>query len=240
MTTLPKIGATALLATALLVSPLASVEAKNKDKYKIGIASTLSATTTVATTSAKMPWHTTLMVKTTGKVHATGQVGSVSGNTFTLNLWGGTWTVQTDATTKFSGKAVLTAFKVGDQVKVEGTVSGSSTTIIAKHITNTNAVKAMKQHKKEAKKIVKELKGSIQTTINGLGSVLSIGSTTLQVKTGTSTNVTVETDVNTKYYSKSWLPINFADIKIGHNIGVAGSTTSSTTLKAALIHNLSL
>jgi hypothetical protein len=73
-------------------------------------------------------------VNDAGKVSLAGKVASISGSTVVVSSWGGSWSVDTTgATLKGSNQQSITLsdVKVGDEVKVEGTVSSSSLAVHA-------------------------------------------------------------------------------------------------------------
>jgi hypothetical protein len=188
--------------------------------------------------SVSIPFHKKLMVNATGNISLNGTVKSVAPSSFVVESWGGLWTVTVNADTKFGANLGTSSIKVGNEVYVKGAASTSNLTIVASRVDDTTSIKTLAQQKKDGKKLEKEL-SKFQKNLKGSATVQSTASSSLSVK-GKKGTYTVSTDANTKVYSKSWTPLSFADIKVGHVVETFGSTTSATNVHAALILDLSL
>jgi hypothetical protein len=199
-----------------------------------------------------------LQVANKGNVRILGKVATTTSNGFSLVSWGGTWNILTSSSTKLTNKGSLSLVKSGDIVRVQGTVSTSSpTTIIAKLIQDRSFKKGKKVENKDEPEGMKHLreiftgknKGtSTASTSDALkiATVQSIAtgnaSTTgaFSVKLQNGTVMTITATPQTRFFNRSLNPIAFSDIKIGHVLAAYGSSTSSTSLNAAIIHDLSL
>ncbi|MDQ3014631.1 MAG: DUF5666 domain-containing protein [bacterium] len=232
-------GLTLVLAIAILAGTAGTVEAKSTKVH---------ASTTI-------PFKMKLQVALSGKAHLTGKVESVSGDSFKLSSWGGTWTVKTGSSTKFSNKGSVSLIKVGDYVQVHGKVlNAQAMTLEAQHINNKSFKKDTKNlDKKIEKKLGKLFKGhkdddklyASSTDALKVATVQSVSTSTnsLSVKLQNGVSYLVNTSGLTRYFNRALNPINFSDIKAGHNIAAYGTTTtagSTTTLNATIIHDLSL
>lgn len=239
MTKLTYSGLTLVLAIAILAGSAQSVEAKSHKVH---------ASTTI-------PFKMKLQVALSGKAHVTGKVESVSGDSFKLSSWGGTWTVKTASDTKFSNKGSVSLIKVGDYVQAHGKVlSAQAMTLEAQHINNKSFKKDTKNLDKKLGKLFKGHKGDDEkpgkayaTTTDALkvATVQSVSTSnnSLSVKLQNGVSYLINTSGLTKFFNRALNPINFSDIKAGHNIAAYGTTTtagSSTTLNATIIHDLSL
>jgi hypothetical protein len=228
-------GLTLVIAIAIIATATPVAEAKSKDSTEIHASTTL-------------PFKMKLQVALSGKAHVTGKVESISGDSFKISTWGGTWTVKTATSTKYSSKGSLALIKVGDFVQVQGKVSNAEAmTLEAQHINN----KSFKKEVKNNKNILKFLKGdnddrkghhASSTDALKLATVqtVSTSSSSLSVKLQNGLTYLINTSGATKFFNKALNPITFSDVKAGHTIAAYGTTTSSTTLDASIIHDLSL
>ncbi len=211
-------GLTLVLAIAILASTVTVAEARTK-----------------ANASTTIPFKMKLQVALSGKAHVTGKVESMSGDSLKISTWGGTWTVTTATSTKFNNKGSLALIKVGDYVQVQGKVSNAQAmTLQAQHIND-------KSFKKVAKKTRMELSHASSTDMVRGATVQSVATSSLTVKLHNGVSYLINTSGVTKFFSKALNPITSSDIRTGHTIAAYGSTTSSTTtLNATIIHDLSL
>lgn len=236
MKTLTYSGLTLVLAIAILAGSAQSVEAKSHKVH---------ASTTI-------PFKMKLQVALSGKAHLTGKVKSVSGDSFKLSSWGGTWAVTTATDTKFAHKGSVSLIKPGDYVQVHGKVSSAQAmTLEAQHINNKSFKKDTKNLDKKLGKLFKgnddeKPRKSYATTTDALkvATVQSVSTSnnSLSVKLQNGISYLINTSGLTKYFNRALNPINFSDIKAGHDIAAYGTTTpgSTTTLNATIIHDLSL
>jgi hypothetical protein len=222
-------GLTLVIAIAIIATatPVAEAHSKNSDKNFA---------------SSTLPFKMKLEVALSGKAHVTGKVESISGDSFRLSTWGGVWTVKTATSTKYSNKGTLALIKVGDYVQVQGKVSSTeATTLEAQHINDKSFKKEMKKNKDLLKSLNKKHHASSTDAVR-VATVQSVAtsSNSLSVKLHNGLTYLINTSSATKFFNRALNPINFSDIKTGHSIAAYGTTTSSTTLDAAIIHDLSL
>jgi hypothetical protein len=228
-------GLTLVIAIAIIATATPVAEAKSKDS-------------TQAHASTTMPFKMKLQVALSGKAHVTGKVESVTGDSFKVSTWGGQWTIKTSTSTKYSSKGSLSLIKVGDYVQVQGKVSNTEAmTLEAQHINNKSFKKEVKNNKNVLKFLKRgddDRKGHHASSTDALKlatvQTVSTSSNSLSVKLQNGLTYLVNTSGATKFFNRALNPITFSDIKAGHNIAAYGTSTSSTTLDAAIIHDLYL
>lgn len=132
-------------------------------------AQTTSTATSTATSSdsghgksLKLPGNR-VEIGPSGEANIVGSVTAVSGNSLSIQSWGGTWNVAVATDTVVAGigvKGDISQIKVGDVISVHGKMSlGSSLVLRAKVIKDFSLNKALSGAKKEVKdEIKKELK----------------------------------------------------------------------------------
>ena len=152
-----------------------------------------------------------------------GQVSSTGSSTLKITVKDKEYMVNVDIANdilvnRLWDKINLGDIKVGDTVQVFGTKTNS--TIDAK--------------------LIRDISIPIQTEINITGTVTSVSSGTLNVKTYNNTEYIVNVEAGDIIVNRIWDKISLSDIKVGDKLMVIGQTTGSTTINAKLIKDLSL
>jgi len=182
----------------------------------------------------RLPWLMRVQIALTGKAHITGTVESVSSSGFNVKTLGTTWNVAVGTSTKFTHKHTLANIRVGDTVKVQGKLS--STTSLALTATLVDN----KTFRKATTTPSATTTPPTSSTILRFATVQNVGSTTLGVRLQNGSNITIETSSTTKYFNQNIQPISIFNILVGHTVVAYGTSTSSTTLQASHIYDLSI
>ncbi len=211
-----------IVALALIAGGASIADAKSPNSDKANKAHKTSS----------IPLGMRIQIAITGKAHLEGTVQSIGANSFTVNTWGGVWTITTSTSTKYTHKSSIASIRIGDQVKVQGTISPTATnTVIAKQVDN-------KTNKKNA---TSPVVGTTTTPVLGLGVVSSTGTSTLVVTRNNSTStINILTSSSTVFLNKLLVPITFSQILTGHAVAVSGTTTATSTISATVIQDLSI
>lgn len=142
-------------------------------------------------------------IEQNGNVKLGGTIASISGNTLTINSWGGVWTVDA-ANAKFTRKAggvsSLTEMKVGDRVMVAGSMQATGLALTAK-IVHNESIHAIASNKV----------GTVSNLNSGAGTF------TLTTREGTALQVT--TNTNTKFW------VGTSTSTIASLAGISATTT---------------
>ncbi len=130
----------------------------------------------------------------------------INSNVLTVTKDGKTYTVTTDANTKFRrhfwGKSSLTEIKVNDKLNIWGTwTDDTQTSIRAKLIRDLS---------------VQKRQGVF------LGKIISLGTNSFVFQTNNRGDLTVTVSQNTKYSKRNDKTISFADLKVNDKVRVKG------------------
>lgn len=139
--------------------------------------------------------------------HLTGAVLSgVNASTLTVQKDGKTYTVTTDANTKFRrhfwGKSSLTEITVNDKLNIWGTWTDNTRT----------SIKA---------KLIRDLSVFKRQGVF-LGQIISLGVNTFVIHTTNRGDMTVTVSSNTKYTKRNEKTINFSDLKVNDKVRIKG------------------
>jgi hypothetical protein len=220
--------ATLLLVTVLFGMGTQFAQAKNRDNE--------NESRGKGHKSITLPFRMRLQIAMSGKASLVGTVESVSGTTFRINSWGGVWTVTTDSNTKFGKNESVAQFTVGDSVKVEGKVSTTTTlAILAKKIENKN-IRNNGTHTGTSSPATT----TPVTTEVRIGTVTSVGSTTLDIRQSNGKTSIFTITSLTRFFNSQLQSISQSQILTGHNVAAYGTTTNSSSLNVVVIHDLSL
>lgn len=149
-----------------------------------------------------------------------GEVTAISGSSFKVTKNGKTFTVNTDANTRFRrhfwGKSTLAELSVKDKVNVWGVWADDSQTVINARLVRNLSV--MKRH------------GTF------FGEVTSKGTNTFVIKSRARGNQTVTVASDTKIVNRKNESISFADIRVGDKIRVRGVWDKSNSTITEVTH----
>ncbi len=225
MKTITRSGLAMMLALALVAGSASVASAKGHDdngKHN-------GHKSEKARISGNVPFAMRLQINMTGKVDLQGTVQTIGANSFTVNTWGGTWVINTASTTKYTHQNSIASIRVGDVVRVNGKVSTTTTnTVLAKQINN-------KTYKKNA---TSPGTGTTTTKV-GVGTVASVGTSSLVVNLYNSGTTNIQTSSSTIFLNKLLSPISFSQILVGHAVAVSGGVTAHATITPAVIQDLS-
>lgn len=134
------------------------------------------------------------------------KVDSISGTTLTVSKDGKTYTINTDASTKFRrlfwGKSSLSEISVGDNLNVWGKwTDDAQTTILARMIRDTSIMKRFGVF---------------------IGTVKSKDTASFVITTVNRGDQTVSFDNNTKFVNRKGATISYNDVNVGDRVKVRG------------------
>jgi hypothetical protein len=184
-----------------------------------------------------------LRVDATGKVLLRGTITAISGNAFTVQSWGGAWTVNVlpgaQVLPNLTGND-LAGFEVGDYLGAQGTVDQNAAwtidaTLVRDWTYRANMSAEQKQNRASASQTVKS-----GTPKNYAGVVGGLdGSSFTLALDGTSTVLVVEVAPDAQVTNRNWLFMPLAGVSDGDSVRVWG-VNSSGTVAAKIVRDLSL
>ncbi|HVY73117.1 MAG TPA: DUF5666 domain-containing protein [Candidatus Paceibacterota bacterium] len=167
-----------------------------------------------------LPSHATTTAN--GSINTSATVTAINGSTLTVNAKGGTTYTVNAANATFSNandtNVSLSQVKVGDTLRIKGTVNGS--TITAEKISDDAA----------RLRTVLSANGAA-----GAGVVTSVNGSILTIKPyGTKATTTVTTNASTVYRVNGDLASSSA-VTVGSNVVIAGNTNADTSIAASIV-----
>lgn len=130
-----------------------------------------------------------VQINPAGRAQLSGTLAAVQTSSFTINSWGGVWTVNVSPDTKlgrrFGGKSSLSEFAAGDSVMINGAVNQSAAwTVDAKNVQNlsiqtrnANFYGTLSNLNGNSFSLATKERGSVNVTLNADAKILVNGKT---------------------------------------------------------------
>ena len=182
-----------------------------------------------------------------GNVLLRGTVSAVGTGSLTVKSWGGDWTVNVSAATKFAPATSMDQFKAGDFVGVQGSMSTVAlwtvdATLVRNWTTRKDLQATKDMVKRERHNNMEEIREVMlnESPKNWQGTASNINATaktlTLTVD-GTAYAVSLVTDA--KVVDRAFFTIDFAKVKEGDTVRVWGPV-SSDAISAYVLRDVSV
>lgn len=216
------LGLSALIAAALVVAApfIASAHSDNKGYVKVKNNIGIGANIQHILWGTPLPNNATTTAN--GSIHTSATVTAVNGSTLTVTAKNGTTYTVNAANADLKGNGdiaiALGQIKVGDTVRIKGTVNGS--TITATKLSD------------DAVRVRAALAANGAA---GAGIVTSVTGSTFTIKPfGTKATTTVGTNASTTYRVNGDLASSSA-LQVGSKVVIAGNTNSDTSISASIV-----
>ncbi len=165
-----------------------------------------------------------------------GTLSAVGTTTLTVKSWGGDWTVNVSTSTQLMPMTMMSQFKVGDFVGVQGTASTTGLwTVDAKLVRDWSARKEAGDTRKEIQDM---MKASTPRNWEGVATNVNVAGNTFTLTVdGTAYTVTLATGA--KVVNQAYGVLSLADIKSGDTVRIY-ATISGTTATASVVRDVSV
>ncbi len=197
--------------------------------------------TTTTTQAPQTAQQMVLQVGAAGRVLLRGTIDSVSATSITVKSWGGDWTVNVPTTASVLPQGVvLSEFKTGDFVGVQGTVNSSANwTVDATLVRDWTARQVLTQQIKANTQAVQQAMAGAPRTIQG---ALSNWNATAQTFTLTTTNGTaysVSLTASPILLTNNRATLSFSQVNNGDTVRVYG-TVAGSAITASIFRDVTV